>query len=52
MNCPHPDCDDLVKYDPKYKTRFYTCENRHSFCSVCKNTEPHNDEDSCKKVNY
>jgi hypothetical protein len=49
MNCPYPDCIDLVEYDPLYKTRFFKCENGHGFCSVCKTNQPHN-ENRCKKV--
>jgi len=49
INCPYPDCDDLIEFDPTYKTRFYKCENKHNFCSLCKNTQSHN-ESKCKKV--
>lgn len=50
INCPYPDCNDLIEYDPTFKKRFYKCQNDHSFCSVCKNNQPH-DENKCKKVN-
>lgn len=49
INCPYPDCDELIEYDPTYKTRFYKCDNYHKFCSVCKNCESHS-ESQCKKV--
>ena len=49
MNCPSPDCDDLIVIDPTYENRFYTCERRHNFCSVCKTIGFH-DESKCSKV--
>lgn len=49
MNCVYPNCDDLVQIDPTYEERFFTCENRHDFCSVCR-TLGHHDEKKCKRV--
>lgn len=51
MNCPFPDCDELIEIDPKFKKRFYRCENHHNVCSVCKSNKIHN-EFECKKVKY
>ena len=49
MNCPSPDCDELIVIDPTFENRFYTCERRHNFCSVCKTIGFH-DESKCSKV--
>ena len=50
MNCPYPNCEEMVMIDPKFEDRFYKCDNNHNFCSVCKNTILHNKE-KCSKVN-
>ena len=49
MNCVFPDCDELLKIDPTYENRFFTCANSHKFCSVCK-ILGHHDENKCKNV--
>ncbi len=49
MNCPFPDCDDIVVIDPTYENRFFTCDNNHDFCSLCKKTGFHQETD-CLRV--
>ena len=49
MNCPYPNCDEVLKIDPTFEERFYKCEQSHRFCSVCKILEYH-DKKKCKNV--
>lgn len=39
--CPFPDCDDLVQIDLNDEDTFYTCNNDHSFCRICKSNVFH-----------
>lgn len=49
VNCPFPDCVDIVNIDPTYENRFFTCENMHEFCSLCKRVGWHQ-ESECSRV--
>jgi hypothetical protein len=49
MNCPFPDCDDIVEIDPLERQIFVECEFEHKFCSKCKEIGWHQDG-KCEKV--
>jgi hypothetical protein len=52
MNCPSPNCDEIVEIDPVGKKIFLTCENGHSFCSKCKNVGWHEEENCSQVIKY
>jgi hypothetical protein len=49
MNCPYPDCDDIVEIDPLERQIFVECDYEHKFCSKCKEVGWH-EEGRCEKV--
>lgn len=49
MNCPSPDCEDIVEVDPYGKQIFVECSHGHKFCSMCQECEWHQ-LGKCKKV--
>jgi len=51
MNCPFPDCEDVISIDPTYENRFFTCDNMHEFCSLCKRIGWHQETDCLRVIN-
>lgn len=51
MNCPFPNCEEIVAIDPLEKQIFVECEQDHKFCSKCKEVGWHEDG-RCEKVNF
>lgn len=51
MYCPFPDCEEILIIDGTYEDRFFSCENAHKFCSVCK-TEGWHQENECLRVKF
>lgn len=49
INCPYPDCEEIITIDPTYENRFFTCDNMHEFCSLCKSIGWHQEND-CMRV--
>jgi hypothetical protein len=50
MNCPYPDCQEILEIDPTGLRMFVECANNHQSCSKCKSLSWHN-EQSCENVN-
>jgi hypothetical protein len=51
VNCPYPDCQEIVEADPTNKETFISCEKDHQFCSKCKTVGWHR-KGNCKDVNF
>jgi hypothetical protein len=49
MNCPYPDCEEIVEIDPLERQIFVECDVEHKFCSKCKEIGWHQ-EGRCEKV--
>lgn len=49
LNCPSPDCEEIVEIDPTFENRFFTCDNMHQFCALCRKTGWHQETD-CLRV--
>ena len=50
VNCPHPDCEEVIEFDPKQEECFVECEMKHKFCAKCLIEGWHKKGD-CKTVN-
>lgn len=51
MNCPYPDCEEIVEIDPTGILTFVHCANEHKFCSKCKQLKWHA-KGKCSAVIY
>lgn len=51
VNCPHPDCEEVIEYDSKEEECFVECAIKHKFCVKCK-TEGWHRKSECKTVIY
>ena len=49
VNCPYPDCEEIIQYDLKDDESFVQCEQKHKFCAKCK-TEGWHKKSECKIV--
>jgi hypothetical protein len=49
MNCPFPDCEEIVEIDPYGMQIFVECASNHKFCSMCQECEWHQ-VGKCNKV--
>jgi hypothetical protein len=50
INCPYPDCEDLIDYTQDTKESMIECAYGHQFCAQCKTLGWHK-LGKCKSVN-
>jgi hypothetical protein len=50
LNCPFPDCEELIINKLTYENKFFECRFNHKFCAVCKILYDNHDEKKCKNV--
>jgi hypothetical protein len=51
INCPSPDCDEVIELDPLGVQIFVECDSNHRSCSKCKSIGWHNQQE-CENVKF